>query len=41
MTVAGRYERRSESEIIAAQDQTIQTKYVETQTLHKKPRAKD
>jgi len=38
MTVAGRCESRTESEIIAAQDQALRTKYLETQILQKKPR---
>ena len=40
ITVAGRCERPNESEIIAAQDQLVRTKYLETQLLQKKPRAK-
>ena len=40
MTVAGRCESRRESEIIAAQDQALRTKYLETQILQKKPRKK-
>jgi len=38
MTFAGRYERRNGSEIIVAQVQALQTKYLETQILQKKPR---
>jgi len=36
----GRGKRRTESEIIAAQDHALQKKYLETQILQKKPRAK-
>jgi len=40
MTVAGRCEKRTESEIIAAQYQALRTKYLETQILQKKTREK-
>ena len=40
MTVAERCESRTESEIIAAQDQELRTKYLETQISEKEPRKK-
>ena len=40
MAFAGKYERRTESEIIAAQVQELQTKYLETQIIQKKRRTK-
>jgi len=40
MTVAGRCEKRTESEIIAAQIKVLQTRSLETQILQKKRRAK-
>ena len=37
--VAGKCERRTESETIAAKDQALQTKYLETQIIRKNHRA--
>jgi len=39
MTFAGRCGRQAESEIIAGEDQALQTKHLETEILQNKPRA--